>query len=89
MSWARGHSIPRVLLCRLPPMHIVLLTGHTREHVISEEPMTSVLFDSIMEKPMQHESLRTLIEQVHRTKHCITTLMQPTCMCLFTKTKKN
>ena len=35
---------PLLFLPRLPPMHIVLLTGHTREHVILEEPMASVLF---------------------------------------------
>ena len=60
----------RVLICvppnssRLPPMHIVLLTGHTRGHVVAEDPVAAVLFDSIMEKPMQNATLKGLIEQV-------------------------
>ena len=49
---------------RLPPMHIVLLTGHSREHILSEDSTASMLFDSILEKPMQNATLRALIEQV-------------------------
>jgi len=45
-------------------MFIVLLTGHTREHVISGDPMASELFDSVLEKPMKNSGLQSLIDQV-------------------------
>jgi len=45
-------------------MHIVLLTGHTREHVIMKDPMANVLFDLVLEKPMPYAGLQGLIEQV-------------------------
>jgi len=65
-------------------MHIVLLTGHAREHIISEDSIASMLFDSILEKPMQNARLRALIDQVYFTIHCTTQLMQPRRMRVFT-----
>jgi CheY-like chemotaxis protein len=51
---------------RLPRMYVVLLTGHTREYVMSGDPVASELFDAILEKPMGNASLARLVKQVQQ-----------------------